>query len=68
MVESAGGEADVNSADILRGGRVVFDVRGNKYRLVAWVNYHYGVLCPLHWDAPRERRDRPADDLRRDLL
>ncbi len=33
-----------NSADILRDGRVVFDIGGNKYRLVAWVNYHYGVV------------------------
>jgi len=32
------------SADILCDGRVVFDVGGNKYRLVAWVNYHYGVV------------------------
>lgn len=31
------------SADILRDGRIVFDIGGNKYRLVAWVNYHYGV-------------------------
>lgn len=33
-----------NSADIMRDGRVVFDIGGNKYRLVAWVNYHYGVV------------------------
>lgn len=32
------------SADILRDGRVVFDISGNKYRLVAWVNYHYGIV------------------------
>jgi mRNA interferase HigB len=32
------------SADILRDGRVVFDIAGNKYRLVAWVNYHYGIV------------------------
>ena len=32
------------SADILRDGRVVFDIGGNKYRLVAWVNYEYGVV------------------------
>jgi mRNA interferase HigB len=32
------------SADILRNGRVVFDIGGNKYRLVAWVNYQYGVV------------------------
>jgi mRNA interferase HigB len=33
-----------NSADILRDGRVVFDIGGNKYRLVARVNFHYGVV------------------------
>lgn len=32
------------SADILRDGRVVFDIGGKKYRLVAWVNYQYGVV------------------------
>lgn len=32
------------SADILPDGRVVFDIGGNKYRLVAWVNYQYGVV------------------------
>jgi mRNA interferase HigB len=33
-----------NSADILRDGRVVFDIGGNKNRLVAWVNFAYGVV------------------------
>ncbi len=32
------------SADILRDGRVVFDIGGNKCRLLAWVNYPYGVV------------------------
>ena len=32
------------SADILRNGRVVFDIGGNKYRLVVWVNHHSGVV------------------------
>ena len=32
------------SADILRDGRVVFDIGGNKYRLVAWINHEYGVV------------------------
>ena len=32
------------SADILRDGRVVFDIGGNKYRLVARINYQYGVV------------------------
>ena len=33
-----------NGADVLRNGRVVFDIGGNKYRLVAWVNLQYGVV------------------------
>ena len=30
---------DIGNASILRDGRVVFNIAGNKYRLVAWVNY-----------------------------
>ena len=33
-----------NSADILGHGRIVFDIGGNKYRLIVWVNFHYGVV------------------------
>ena len=33
-----------NSADILRDGRVIFDIGGNKYRLGAWVNFDFGVV------------------------
>ena len=32
-------KAMFRSADVLRGGRVVFDIGGNKYRLVAAVHY-----------------------------
>jgi mRNA interferase HigB len=32
------------TASILRDGRVVFDIAGNKYRLVVWINYHYRVV------------------------
>ena len=35
---------DVRSASILRDGRVVINVAGNKYRLVAWINYPYRVV------------------------
>lgn len=35
---------DFGSASILRDGRVVFNVAGNKYRLVVWINYPYGVV------------------------
>jgi mRNA interferase HigB len=35
---------DVRSASILRDGRVVFNIAGNKYRVVAWINYPYRVV------------------------
>ncbi|HBL27261.1 MAG TPA: hypothetical protein DD490_10540 [Acidobacteria bacterium] len=36
--------ADFGQASILRDGRVVFNIGGNKYRLVVWVNYAYRVV------------------------
>lgn len=32
---------DSGKAGILRDGRAVFNIAGNKYRLVVWVNYAY---------------------------
>ena len=32
-------KAQYRSASILKGGRVVFNIAGNKYRLIVWVNY-----------------------------
>lgn len=32
------------SASILKGSRVVFNICGNKYRLVVKINYPYGVV------------------------
>jgi len=32
------------NASILRDGRAVFNICGNKYRLVVWVNYAFGVI------------------------
>ncbi len=32
------------SASILKDGRVVFNIAGNKYRLVVWINYAYRVV------------------------
>lgn len=37
-------KAEFGSASILRSGRVVFNIAGNKYRLVVWINYPYRVL------------------------
>jgi len=35
---------DFRNASILKDGRVVFNIAGNKYRLVVWINYPYRVL------------------------
>jgi mRNA interferase HigB len=35
---------DFRTATILRDGRVVFNIAGNKYRLVVWINYAYRVV------------------------
>lgn len=37
-------KADFGNASILRDGRVVFNIAGNKYRLVVWINYGYRVI------------------------
>lgn len=34
---------DFRNASILKDGRVVFNIAGNKYRLVVWINYSYRV-------------------------
>ena len=36
--------ADFGSTSILRDGWVVFNIAGNKYRLVTWINYPYRVV------------------------
>jgi mRNA interferase HigB len=35
---------DIGSASILKDGRMVFNIAGNKYRIVVWINYPYRVL------------------------
>jgi mRNA interferase HigB len=37
-------KADFRNASILKDGRVVFNLAGNKYRLVVWINYPYRVI------------------------
>jgi mRNA interferase HigB len=43
-----GSPADVKrnsgTASVLRDGRVVFNIAGNKYSLVVWINYPYRVV------------------------
>lgn len=35
---------DFATASILKDGQVVFNIAGNKYRLVVWINYHYRIV------------------------
>jgi mRNA interferase HigB len=37
-------KAKFTHASILKDGRVVFNIAGNKYRLVVWINYPYRVV------------------------
>lgn len=37
-------KAQFGSASIVSGERVVFNIKGNDYRLVVAINYHYQVL------------------------
>jgi mRNA interferase HigB len=37
-------KADYGNASILKSGRVVFNICGNKYRLIVKINYAYSVV------------------------
>jgi len=37
-------KSQFKNASILKDGRVVFNIAGNKYRLVVWINYPYRVV------------------------
>lgn len=37
-------KAAFGNASILKDGRVVFNIAGNKYRLVVWINYPFKVV------------------------
>jgi len=37
-------KAKYRAASILRGGRAVFNICGNKYRLVVWINYKFAIV------------------------
>ena len=34
----------IGNASILNDGRLVFNIAGNKYRVVVWINYPYRVV------------------------
>jgi mRNA interferase HigB len=37
-------KAPFGTASILQDGRAVFNIAGNKYRIVVWINYAYRVV------------------------
>jgi mRNA interferase HigB len=37
-------KASYGTASILKDGRVVFNIGGNKYRLVVWINYKFYTI------------------------
>lgn len=39
---------DYNSASILRDKRVVFNIKGNKYRIIVKINYMVGIVEIRH--------------------
>jgi mRNA interferase HigB len=45
MEASGGREGGLPKASILKAGRVVFNIKGNDYRLIARVQYEAGVLA-----------------------
>ena len=42
--KSAEVKQDFRSASILKDGRAAFNIAGNKYRVVVWINYPYRVV------------------------
>lgn len=47
-------KAQYRSASIISAERVVFNIKGNDFRLVAWINYTYGAVRILWLGTHRE--------------
>lgn len=45
------------NASVLQEGRVVFNIAGNKYRLIVWINYPYRVVC-AHFVGTHKQYDK----------
>jgi mRNA interferase HigB len=48
-------------ASILKGGRVVFNIKGNDFRLIAALNYQVGVIAIRFFGAHREYDEIDAE-------
>jgi HTH-type transcriptional regulator/antitoxin HigA len=58
----------IRSVSILRDGRVVFIIAGNKYRIIVWINYPHLSPHPVHGHAPSVRYDRCAERLKVEIM
>jgi mRNA interferase HigB len=54
-------KASYPKASIVKGGRVVFNIKGNDYRLVAALQYRAGVLAIRFFGAHREYDEIDAE-------
>ena len=50
-------KADVRNASIIAGNRVVFNIAGNKYRLIVKANYPYRIFY-IRFIGTHEQYDR----------
>jgi len=50
------------SASILQDGRVVFNIGGNKYRIVVWINYPYRIVY-IRFIGTHKQYDYVVDDV-----
>ena len=50
-------KAQFRSASIVSGERVVFNIKGNDYRLVVAINYHYQILLII-WLGTHKEYDK----------
>ena len=56
---------DIRTASILKDGRAVFNIAGNKYRIVVWINYAIPRgLHKVHRHASAIRRNRRTDHMK----
>jgi mRNA interferase HigB len=55
---------EIRSANILKDGRVVFNIAGNKYGIVVWINYPYRVVYVRFIGAHRDYDGIDAQTIR----
>jgi mRNA interferase HigB len=51
------------NASILKNGRVVFNICGNKHRLVVWINYDYRIVYIRFLGTHKEYNQIKAQDV-----